>query len=191
MGKKHSKFSVITVTILNTAIILGVVWWSGTVRDKNLYDRYRLTLDSIVFVVNNIETSSEFYSKVLNFSPNKESDNSSSSSFQLPDGQRIFLVSKTQNQFSKVVTNIFSRPNAVVLNLRNRLEEFHEIMVVRSGKEALTLEDMSSALQKPTPQRVSQIIDQPWGKEFIVTDPDGNLFVFYSGKSKKSRWSLK
>lgn len=190
MATKYSKFSVITVTIVNFAIIIGVTWWSGTVRERNIYDQHRIKLDSFVLLVDDFEKSVDFYSRVLNFSPYKNNNKKDVAIFQFPDGQRVVLAKKRQSQLSQIADNIFSKPQTIVLNLRNRLEEFHKAMVDRSGSSATPLSSISSSLQQIVPEKVSTIQSHAWGKEFIVTDPDGNIFVFYTGTTKKSRWVL-
>lgn len=190
MATKYSKFSVITVTIVNFAVIIGVTWWSGTLRERNIYDEHRIKLDSFVLLVENLEDSVDFYSRVLNFSPHKSGNKTNVAVFQFPDGQRVVLAKKQQNQLSQIAENFFARPQTIVLNLRNRFEEFHQAMVQRSGSSAQPLSSIGNSLLQTTPKQVSTIQTHDWGREFIVTDPDGNIFVFYTGATKKSRWML-
>lgn len=190
MATKYSKFSVITVTIVNFAIIIGVTWWSGTLRERNIYDEYRIKLDSFVLLVDDLEESIEFYSRVLNFSRVKESSNSAVATFQFPDGQRLVLAKKQQNQFSQIASDIFAKPQTIVLNIRNRFEDFHQTMLQRSGSSALPISAIHNPLTQTEAKKVSTIESHDWGKEFVVTDPDGNIFVFYTGATKRSRWKL-
>jgi len=186
MRKQYSKFSVIAVTILNTAIILGVVLWSGTLRERNVYDEHRIKLDSIVLLVNDLSKSEVFYANVLNFSQVKLETSEKIAAFQLPDGQRIFLLELG------VGTNeaALHKQSTVVLNLRNRFAKFHKDILSRNGSQAIPLGNTQSILQSSISQSVTEIKSYNWGEEFAVTDPDDNVFVFYTGSNKKSRWAL-
>ena len=110
--------------------------------------------------------------------------------FQFPDGQRVVLAKKQQSQLSQIAGNLLAKPQTIVLNLRNRFEEFHQAMLERSGSSAQPLSSIGDTLLQTAPKKVSTIQTHAWGREFIVTDPDGNIFVFYTGTTKRSRWML-
>ncbi len=167
--------------IINTVIIIGVMCWSGTVREKTLYDRFLVSLEGSTLPVSDIKESMNFYTQILNLSPLS----TNTSGVTLPDGRAIYFKEKQKPQIQQFVDQFLDRDNIIALRVKNSLEKLHSEIVTRSKHPAqsLTPETFVTAI---SPKHTSSIQEHSWGKSFSVSDPDGNKIIFLKPKTKKT-----
>ena len=158
-----------------TVLILAVFFFSGKIDEKTLYDRYVIRLEGATFRVTDLERSRGFYSNVLDFTLDAESEDDSLAVIELP-GKKWLFLRKDSEQNS---TGSSPRPigtGQIVVRVRNGFDSLHVHLLARSGKKEQPL----VADQPEFPREsISEIVKRPWGREFIVSDPDGNRLVFF------------
>ena len=164
--------------VLYTIIICGTLWWTSTITQVTVYDKYLVRFDGVRLGVSNIGKAVAFYDEVLNFlRPSKPklstaSDgapevNEVSAEFFLPDKRRLYLEQSEQTPGA--------RTPEIILRVRNGFEPLHREILVRVKRFSSDTSPIAS---------VSPVQKQPWGEEFVVTDPDGNIIVFRKAKSR-------
>lgn len=168
-----------------TLIIFGVMYWSGFSTEKRLYDSFRVTLDGAVLPVTDTSRATSFYSEVLDFEPLYSGSSESKSNtvgVMVPGGGQLLF--RVQKNFAE--TQQIQESPAVVIRVRNGFTELHKRLVQRSGKEAFAQNDLRSGaveyLAILPPGRVSGISTKDWGREFVVSDFDGNRLLFHETK---------
>ena len=149
--------------VLYTAVILGVMYISAIRSGKSLYDTIRVTTAGIVLPVESVDRSFSFYRDVLDFDPFVDSgDGRSKLGVYLPGGQKL-AFSAGEKPLGKTVT--------IDIKVYNAFDRLYAQL--RRKSESLSL------------QCISDITPVGNARQFVVTDPDGNRLVFYSGRGLK------
>ena len=175
----------ILITFLNAILVVSVLLWSGRVTEKTLYDKYAIGFESISIAVSDIQKAVRFYTEVLNFKPLVESKGAIRRhvvGFELPGKKRLYFHKKKAS-----VTQIASSgspttaSSALIIQVKNGFKTFHKALVSRSNKPAIVLEE-HNFLSSCRPGLVSAIFQGSYGEQFVASDPDGNLILFYRGR---------
>ncbi|HMO16930.1 MAG TPA: hypothetical protein PKA63_01005 [Oligoflexia bacterium] len=162
MQKSNTAF-IITI-LMYTIVIVGVFLWSGQNKEKNLYDKYLISLQGASFSTTNMNMSKNFYQKVLEFDLRHEGDNEMA--FTLPDKRVLnILNSKAHSLDTKGI---------ILIRVRNGLYNLHEAFM----KHLKEYENRQYHFSFSNAD-VSSIRNTKRGKEFDVLDPDGNIITFY------------
>ena len=163
-----------------TAVILGILYWSGLKNEKRLYDTYLIRSEGPLFAIksnsegSNLHTSQTktFYSELMNFKlvekASKKTDSKEGKALagiSLPDGNKIYFNSEPESSTS-----------SQVFKVRNGFEKLHANLLQRENQ---------FRKENSIPSVISKIDSKPWGKEFVITDPNGNKLIFYKSKRKK------
>lgn len=160
-------------------IIAATFWWSsGVVEKKSLYDRYIVNVEGGVLSVSDIGRAVNFYTDVLDFSPVRKKGE---------DGVIGFKFNNRQVLYLSLTPGTPQRPpglQTVILRVRNGFDKLHRALLTRRGNKAVQLRENSyrGDLERMAPGAVSEVAELPWGREFVVKDPDGNTFIFYSAR---------
>lgn len=173
-GKTHS----IGVFLTYTAIVIAVLYWSGRVSEKTLYDKYIISLDGTAMPITDKNGAARFYSQVLNFDPiwkeDEQSEQKSIIGFELPGKRHIVLdFSDDQPPRARQIYSVMP-----VIRVRNGFDKLHAELVRRSASPAQPVAH-GNHFQVLPPATVSEVFDGPLGSEFVVTDLDGNRLLFY------------
>jgi len=148
--------------------------YSGKLTKKTtLYDRFIISLEGSFVQSSNIEKSLDFYTGILDFTPLRSTDTNQPLGLLLPGKKKLFFSEPlSSREISSTSTH--------TLKVRNGFDKLHQRIVERSKQPSIkfSLKDKASYSQLP-PGRVSEIIQRPWGREFVVRDPDGNNLIFY------------
>lgn len=173
---KQPRFSGFMTPLLYTAVIVAVLALSG--RSTEL-----LNLEGITVYCDRCEPLAEFYHEVLGFSPVRKTSTIANrpaqrdepiASFLLPDKRYLWLV-------PRVVAGEgieLSRRHAVVFRVRNGIKRI-QTRVAKSASK--------NEAQGARSKNVDPLSNKPWGNEFSVLDPEGNLFVFFEPAERASR----
>ena len=148
----------LTLFVLYSTLIVGTMWWSGTVTAPTVYDKYLVKLEGMSIRVKNLERAIPLYRDVLSFGilPAEGTD---AAGFLLPDRRKLFVkLAKDEPGSAEVVLRVRNGFNRLYDRLKGRIEE---------------LKDKSAGAA------ISPITPQAWGEEFVITDYDGNRFVYF------------
>lgn len=168
-------YQFLALFLFYTITIVGVCFWSGTVSQKTLYDKYIISLDGLLVPSQSKDNQVDFYSKILDFQPLRHPAEDASReifSFQFP-GKRKLLIEQVQETPS--ITPI--------IRVRNGFQKLHNALVRRSGQpEQPTGSNLDwTKIAKGT---VSNVFDGSFGPEFLVCDAEGNKILFYNAERK-------
>jgi len=175
----------ILITLGNAVLVLAVLYWSGRVTEKTLYDQHAISVESISIAVSDVQKAARFYSDVLNFKPLFETKGAirrNTVGFELPDKKRLYFhkrISPTAVQCSAETPK--TAESALIMQVKNGFQSFHKALLSRSGQEAQVLAGQD-VLSSCMPGSISEIFKGSYGQQFIASDPDGNLILFYQGR---------
>jgi catechol 2,3-dioxygenase-like lactoylglutathione lyase family enzyme len=161
-----------------TIIIVGVFVWSGKFREKTLYDKYTIYPESTVMRVSDLDKAKSFYSQVLDFPLLKGKGYPPSQNivgFQLPGKRKLFL------QAAPCASNCDGAAHsseALLVRVRNGFMKLHRELAPRFDKPEQKIEQVNY-WDTVAPGGITEIFDGNWGKQFVVSDYDGNLLIFY------------
>lgn len=164
-----------------TIVIFGVMYWSGTAIEPTVYDRYRASFEGMILTSANVDRTAQFYHRILDFKPTQPSFGDppmATVALRAPDGGRVFFVQKLPEAPSGSSATLLVR-------VRNGLRGLHKSITARMHAPVLdpTVRGIFTTVDT---EHASSIITQPWGKEFVVADPDGNQVIFFQ-PSRKTR----
>lgn len=169
-----------------TIIILGTMFLSGQFSTgKTIYDRYQVRNEGVVIHSKEYDRTVAFYTQVLEFTPivSTASPIPKVIGFDTPGNRKLFLSITPNAPSGSSAANAptVSGNTAVVFMVKNGFAQFHQQIVERSGADAVetTAERYLDVLQQMPDGRATTVVHQPWGQEFAVKDPDGNLLIFY------------
>ncbi len=171
-----------TIVILYTAVILSAFFASSSViKKKSLYDRYLVAVEGGVLAVKDLGRSMKFYSEVMDLKP--------VSSKKMPEGGQL-LGFKTSNRhvlYVSLIPGEEQRPlgeQTVIFRVRNGFEQIYQD--IRSRLKNMVYEtsmtDYRESIDRMPPGSLSSIVEFSWGSEFVVKDPDSNIFIFYKAR---------
>ncbi len=167
--------------VVYTAVIFGVMFWSGRTTQKTIYDTFVVHVEGNVIPVANIARSERFFQKVLDFqilrpdirtAPTSNIENRAAVGVQLPDGAKVFFETDAKSGAAS------HAPIVTVLRVRNGFKKLQQTLVSRSGRPEYR-NTQRNYLSEMDPEMVSEIVTRRWGDEFVVTDPDNNRFIFF------------
>ena len=175
----------ILITAGNAIIVIGVLFWSGRVTEKTLYDKYAIGFESISIAVSDEQKAVQFYAEVLNFTPLIESKGSIRRhvvGFELPGKKRLYFhEKKLRESDAQSAGSAVYAGSALIIQVKNGFDAFHQALVSRSGRPPLELEERDF-LTASKPGRISVVFQGSYGEQFVASDPDGNLVLFYRGR---------
>jgi len=157
MSKEKKEFALLFV--LYSLVIIAALWWSGYVTSPSVYDRYLTRLEGVSIQVKDLERSRDLLKRVLNYQPLKEGGDI----LLLPDRRKLYLKQ-----------NANPSPSELVLRVRNGFPKLFDEMRKRLGPTTTV----------PGRAQISDMTPTPSGDEFILTDYDGNRFVYFRPKRK-------
>jgi catechol 2,3-dioxygenase-like lactoylglutathione lyase family enzyme len=152
-----------------TLVIFCVMYWSGSGKERSLYTMFAVESHGALLPVTSPDRALKFYHDVLDL---KVLDKASG--VTLPEGTNLLFT---------IVRSAPVPPASVVLRVRNRLSDLHDKLLSRAGTKPFR-HDVTDYVETLPPERVSEIVQKPWGKEFVVADPDGNKVIFYQPRRR-------
>ena len=166
-------------------LILGTLYWSGTVRDRNLYDIYTTRFEGVSIAVSDIVRANQFYQSVLNFSQWDKDSIKGVISFRLPDNKKLFVVEQSKNAVEDIIQRAAPSMASTVIRVKEKIDLLHQAYVKRLRKEPVKV-NLEASFYLTTaylaPGNISELLSHEWGQEFLITDPDGNRFIFVQGR---------
>lgn len=175
MESTSSPFARIQLPLLVTlysGIVFGTLWWTSSVTNVTIYDKYLVRFEGVSLAVRDPERSIGFYREVLNFIPlpaslaTEHSENRTG--VLLPDKRKLF--------FERAQDSAEPRSPLVVLRVRNGFDRLHRELSERLARFRAASGD--STPPAGANRAISPIHSESWGEEFTVTDDDGNGVVF-------------
>ena len=164
-----SRTQLFLLIITYTATIIGVLLWSGSVVEKTLYDKYIIYLEGTLLPTEDIAESTKFYKDVLDFAqvPEKKNIEHPQPAFLITPKKRLILTDRKKNNSA-----------VMLVRVRNGFAKLHKELVKRLGGEVV-LAQQKDLLQSLKPRQLTKIFEGPRGRQFIISDPDGNKIIFY------------
>ena len=74
---------------------------------------------------------------------------------------------------------------SVLLKVRNGIEGLYKKLSTRLGQHEVPLL-MTTKFHALPPEGISELRTKAYGKEFVVSDPDGNRLIFYTPKRRST-----
>lgn len=168
--------------VVYTALIAGTFYWSGTVRDKTLYDIYTTRFDGVGLAVGDLNQSTLFYSSVLNFTRLQPIPGSELPVFRLPDNKKLFLTVRRQSAVVDVLQRALPNLTTIVIRVKANIDQLHKDFVNRNRKQPIPMQNESLLAASLPPASIGELVNHEWGREFVLSDPDGNRFLFIEGR---------
>jgi catechol 2,3-dioxygenase-like lactoylglutathione lyase family enzyme len=166
-----------------TIIIVGVFVYSGKTREKTLYDKYTIYPESTVMRVSDLDKAKSFYSQVLDFPLLKSKGSPPAQNivgFQLPGKRRLFVQSTPCLSDCERVNR---SSEALLVRVRNGFMKLHRELAARFDRPEQKI-DQVNYWDTMTAGGITEIFDGNWGKQFVISDYDGNLLIFYRPKKR-------
>lgn len=156
-GAKSAGRELALLAVTYLSILVGTMWWSGTVTAPSMYDKYLVRLEGVGVRATDLGRSIGFYRDVLSFEA-LQAESAGEAGFMLPDRRKLFLRVGAEQSKAEVV-----------LRVRNGFFRIFEKLTRRIG---------GLPKQGDLPS-ISAVLERPWGEEFVVRDYDGNEFIFF------------
>lgn len=174
------------IAIVYTVFIIGVLVWSGTVRDQTLYDIYTTKVEGTAIPVTDLSRSITFYRSIVNFSPVTIDAQSTYPTFRLPGNKQLYLMERKQSAVADILQAAVPNYTTLVIRVKDNIQKLHRDLVQRNHSPEISVNGGDLALATLAPTSVSALMDREWGHEFLLTDPDGNRFLFVQGRSLRT-----
>jgi hypothetical protein len=176
MAPTRTKALSIAITLVNAAVIIGVLLWSGRVTEL-------VSFEGVMLPVSKLDRAARFYYEILQFPAllSQDSGAESPAGVVLPDGRKLLfhLLSPplTNGEELGKVAKAPMTATTVILKVKSGLKSLHAKIVRRLNGQAqqLSSDDYTSNLPRGG---VSALQKLRWGREFAVKDLDGNVLIF-------------
>ena len=152
--------------------ILSVIFISGKITSKTIYDKFIVNFDGIYVNTNNKNDFIKFYTEVLNFKPLFNNNSEEIYGFEISDNNKILINSK------KKPNSNFHKIN-ITIKVRNGFSKLHNELKSRISKYKFVNKNNNSE------KLISQITKVDWGEKFTISDPEGNRYNFIKSKRRR------
>ncbi len=172
----------ILLFVLYTIVISGTMFYSGRIAEKtSLYDRFLISLEGTVLPVANLERSLKFYTEVLDFRPLIQHSTLKPVGLLLPEKRKLFFKLLSEDSITSSPEISGTAHTSIVVRVKNGVTKLHSGLLARLPQRPskIAYESYTADFKALPPETISNIIEVPWGKEFIVRDADGNSLIFY------------
>ena len=176
MSEPNTKPS-FSIILAYSMLIIGTILYSSRVTERTLYDRFIVGFEGVLLKTSDQGRSLGFYRDKLDFPPIYDVSKGDKKivGFSLGGDRRLVL---SPDAFS-------GRDTSVLLKVRNGIEGLYTKLSKRLGQNGITLPEPTKSSSLP-PESISELKTKTYGKEFVVSDPDGNRLIFYTPKRRST-----
>ncbi len=152
----YSTSSFIKIVLLYFVVIGFVFLWSGSHREKTIFDNYLIQLEGSSFYYQDPGQTKDFYERILEFKILSETPEEII--FILPDSKKL-IANKSLEQ------NVSSK-SEILIKVKNGINKLHHRLHAR-----ITDSEIRNS-------QISEVNKLKYTTTFTITDPSGNKIKF-------------
>ncbi len=176
MADSHTKPS-FAIIFAYSMLIIGTILYSSRVTERTLYDRFIVGFEGVLLNSTDLSRSLSFYRDKLDFPP----------IYDVRKGDKKIVGFRMGGDRKLMLSNeaLSGRDTSVLLKVRNGIDGLYKKLSTRLGHHGATLPELTNSQSFP-PESISELKNRTYGKEFVVSDPDGNRLIFYTSKRRST-----
>lgn len=150
--------SFLKIVLLYVTIMIGVLLWSGSDKEKSVYDRHRVSLKGAEVEVSDLQLTKKIFSELLEFEVKDES--SDSKLIIIPDKKTIRISKNSDPHVTKVTFRI---------QVKNGIPAFRDHLIKRLSTLDFKNQNIS----------ISDITQDTKHNYFVFDSPSELRIIFY------------